>query len=91
MHITGNTTVTSIWVQHVDQLRGIRDISIVELPDWNLISHFGHAIPRPELVAIEQQVRGMQQLGRLAMRTVVYSIDRLELPHRTTTININSL
>ena len=82
MHITGNTPVTSTWVQHHRQLLGADGVSIVELPDWNLSSHLGHAIPRPTLVSIEQQVMGMEQLGRLAMRTVVYSMDRLELLHR---------
>ncbi len=34
------------------------------------------------IAGLEQQVIGMQQLGRLAMRTGVYSMDRLELLHR---------
>jgi hypothetical protein len=91
MHITGNTPVTSTWVQHHSQLLAADGISIVELPDWNLSSHLGHAIPRPTIVSIEQQVMGMEHLGRLAMRTVVYSMDRLEQLHRTSTTNINSL
>ena len=61
---------------------GLDGVSIVELPDWNLSSHLGHAIPRPELVEIEQQIIGMERLGRLAMRTVVYSMDKLEMLHR---------
>lgn len=82
MHITGNTPVTSTWVQHHSQLMGLDGVSIVELPDWNLSSRSGHAIPRPVLVSIEQQIIGMERLGRLAMRTVVYSMDKLEMLHR---------
>lgn len=80
--LTGNTPANSTWVQHADQLRGLDGISLVALPDWDLSSHLGHAIPRPDIVDIEKQVIGMQRLGRLAVYTVVYSLDRLELLYR---------
>lgn len=82
MHITGNTPVTSTWVQTASQLHGLDGVSLVALPDWDLSSHLGHAIPRPVLVEIEHQVIGMQRLGRIAVYTMVYSLDRLELLHR---------
>lgn len=82
MCITGNTPVTSTWVQSASQLHGLEGVSLVALPDWDLSSHLGHAIPRPDIVDIEKQVIWMQRFGRLAVYTIVCSLDRLELLHR---------